>query len=130
MVLPELHLEEDQDVAQVDVRLFVENWVNARSVVVSLVVATVQDEFTPNLHDLTEESLCILELVVLLEQLAHIVVGAAHTVRFRSVLLALHVDALCHVFLSVFVRVWVVLGKEEPSKRLVKPSVVFLVVLF
>ena len=55
------------------------------------------NEFLPDLDDFWEESLRFLDFTLLSEQVAHIVIRAAHAVGFGTMLDALEVDTLRQV---------------------------------
>jgi len=75
VMLTEFHLEEVQHVAQVLVSLLVVNWLDLRvGVLLHLVEILIQDELVPNLNDLREERLCLLNLTFFFEKLAHVIV--------------------------------------------------------
>jgi len=81
VVLSELHLEENQHVAQMLVGLLVVNVVDLHAgVFVHLVEVVFENEFTPDLNDLAKECLSLLKLVFFLEQFAHVEIAGAHAV--------------------------------------------------
>lgn len=120
VVLAELHFEEDQHVAQVLVCLFIEHGVDLRvGVLLHLIKVKLQDEFAPDLNDLPIEGFRLLELTILFEKFAHVVVRGTHVDGFRTVLNTLEVDSFGQVLQSLSMRVSRVLGQEESTEGLV-----------
>lgn len=81
-----------------------------------LVEIVFENEFTPDLNDLSEEGLCLLQLVFLLEKFTHVVIARAHAVGLGSMLNALKEDALSQVIDRVSEGLGGVLSEEKAAE--------------
>jgi hypothetical protein len=96
VVLPKLHLEENEHFSQMLLRFQVVDLVDL--VLVRLPAEVIlNDELLPDLDDFLKEGLRFLDLTLLSEKVTHIVIRAAHTVGLRTMLNALKVDTLRQV---------------------------------
>jgi len=119
VVRAKLHFEVLQHVAKVLLCFLV---IHDVEVLHHLLVVVVKNEFAPDLDDLREESLCFFALILLFEQLAHVIVARAHAVIFGAELDALQVNALRKVLQSVVEGLRRALGKEKSAEGFVQAS--------